>query len=68
MGLSVSDAIRLMLKSVASERTFNIAAKAPSAETMLAIEELESGRGRRCKSMDELYGAMNEGGPKSLGA
>jgi len=62
MGLSVSDAIRLMLKTVASERAFAINGKVPSKETIRAIEELESGRGRRCKNLAGLYGAVNEGG------
>jgi DNA-damage-inducible protein J len=41
MGLSVSDAIRLLLVRVAAESTLPFEIKAPNAETRGAIAELE---------------------------
>jgi len=35
--------------------------KTPSEETLEAIEELEAGRGTRCKNLEELYRSLNEG-------
>ena len=60
MGLSVSDAIRLMLINVVNERSFNINVKVPSQGTRSAIEELESGKGVRCKNAEEFYRSLNE--------
>jgi len=60
MGLSVSDAIRLMLMNVVNERAFNINVKVPNQETRKAIEELESGKGIRCKNVEEFYKSLNE--------
>jgi DNA-damage-inducible protein J len=62
IGLSVSDAIRLMLINVVNERAFNISVKVPNRETRNAIEELESGRGIRCKNVKEFYRSLNEKG------
>jgi len=35
--------------------------KKPNEETLEAIEELEAGRGTRCKNLEELYRSLNEG-------
>jgi len=42
MGLSVSDAIRLFLKRVAADGAIPFELRVPNAETIAAIEELES--------------------------
>ena len=47
MGLSVSDAIRLMLRRVADEKRLPFAVQVPNAATAEAIEELESGGGEQ---------------------
>ncbi len=44
MGLSVSDAIRLLLIRVASEKALPFETKVPDAETRAAMAELEEGR------------------------
>jgi DNA-damage-inducible protein J len=44
MGLSVSDAIRLLLIRVADERRLPFAVKSPNKATQGAIAELEAGR------------------------
>lgn len=41
MGLSVSDAIRLMLRRIADEKRLPFAVQVPNAVTAEAIEELE---------------------------
>lgn len=55
MGLSVSDAIRLMLRRVADEKRLPFAVQVPNAATAEAIEELESGGGERLDSVEALF-------------
>jgi DNA-damage-inducible protein J len=59
MGLSISDAIRLLMLRVADERRLPFAIKAPNARTRKAIAELESGKGKRFKSVDSLMDDLN---------
>ncbi len=46
MGLSISDAIRLLMLRIADERRMPFDVKAPNATTRKAIAELEAGKGR----------------------
>lgn len=46
MGLTVSDAFRLMLRRVAAEKALPFAPLIPNAETIAAIEELRAGGGK----------------------
>ena len=46
MGLSISDAIRLLLLRVADERRLPFAVRVPNAPTAKAIDELEQGKGK----------------------
>lgn len=39
MGLSVSDAVRILLKRVASDQAFPLELKVPNAQTRVAMEE-----------------------------
>ena len=39
MGLSVSDAVRILLKRVVNDQAFPLELKVPNAQTRLAIEE-----------------------------
>ena len=55
MGLSLSDAIRLMLRRVAEEQRLPFEVKVPNAESRAAISELESGKGRRFSSPEDLF-------------
>ena len=55
MGLSVSDAIRLLLTRVAADETFPFAIKSPNAKTRRAMKELDEGKGRTFKSSDDLF-------------
>ena len=55
MGLSVSDAIRLLLVRVAEEKRLPFALRLPNATTAKAIDELESGKGQRFDTKDALF-------------
>lgn len=55
MGLSVSDAIRLLLVRVAADKEFPFPVKVPNATTRKAMAELEQGKGKRFASAEELF-------------
>ena len=59
MGLSVSDAVRMLLVRVAAERALPFDVRVPNAETVAAIRELEAGRGARSESIDDLLADLN---------
>jgi len=59
MGLSVSDAIRLLMLRVADDHRLPFDIKAPSATTRKAIRELEDARGVRFSSVAELMADLN---------
>jgi DNA-damage-inducible protein J len=59
MGLSVSDAIRLLLVRVAAERALPFEIKVPNAETRAAMAELEKGVGKSCDTVAELMADLN---------
>jgi DNA-damage-inducible protein J len=54
MGLSISDAIRLLMLRVVDERRLPFEVKAPNATTRKAIAELEAGKGKRFNSTGAL--------------
>jgi DNA-damage-inducible protein J len=62
MGLSVSDAIRLFLKRVASEGAIPFELRMPNAKTIAAMEEIENPKTRaklkRYKSVAEMNKAL----------
>ena len=60
MGLSISDAIRLLMMRVADERRLPFAVKAPNSQTKKAMAELESGKGTRLNSINSLMEDLNE--------
>ena len=55
MGLTVSDAIRLLMLRVAEERRLPFTIQAPNRTTVEAMKELAEGRGRRFDSAEELF-------------
>ena len=59
MGLSVSDAIRLLLVRVAAEKALPFEIKVPNPETRAAIVELENGAGKSFDSVAELMADLN---------
>jgi DNA-damage-inducible protein J len=60
MGLSISDAIRLLMLRVADERRLPFEVKVPNAATRKAIAELEAGKGKRFASVDALMADLHE--------
>ncbi|MGA2185235.1 MAG: type II toxin-antitoxin system RelB/DinJ family antitoxin [Bryobacteraceae bacterium] len=59
MGLSISDAIRLLMLRIVDERRLPFEVKAPNATTRRAIAELEAGKGKRFTSVDALMTDLN---------
>lgn len=59
MGISISDAIRLLLMRVADERRLPFEVKAPNATTRRAIAELEAGKGQKFNSVAEMMAALD---------
>jgi DNA-damage-inducible protein J len=59
MGLSVSDAIRLLLLRIADERRLPFAVKVPNAATREAMAELEAGKGKRFADVDDLMADLH---------
>jgi DNA-damage-inducible protein J len=59
MGLTVSDAIRLLMIRIAEERRLPFTVKVPNATTRKAIAELEAGNGSRSNTIDELITDLN---------
>ena len=59
MGLSVSDAIRLLLVRVAAERALPFEVKVPNAETRAAMAEVEQGAPASFDSVADLMADLN---------
>ncbi|MBN1961417.1 MAG: type II toxin-antitoxin system RelB/DinJ family antitoxin [Deltaproteobacteria bacterium] len=60
MGLSVSDAVRVMLTRVASEKALPFELRVPNTTTRTAIAELDSGKGKKFSNVDELMKDLHE--------
>lgn len=59
MGLSVSDAIRMLLVRVAAEKALPFEARVPNAETIAAMEEARSGKLRSFATVEEMMADLN---------
>jgi DNA-damage-inducible protein J len=59
MGLSISEAIRLLMLRVADERRLPFEIRVPNSTTRKAIAELESGKGKRVRSVKALLADLN---------
>ena len=59
MGLTVSDAIRLLMLRIADEQRLPFEIKVPNSETRESIVELESGKGEKFTSVNELMADIN---------
>jgi DNA-damage-inducible protein J len=55
MGLSMSDAIRMMLRRVADEKRLPFEVKVPNAESVAAMTELDAGKGKKFATADALF-------------
>jgi len=59
MGLSISDAIRLLMLRIADERCLPFDVKVPNATTREAIAELEAGKGKKFTNVDDLMANLH---------
>ena len=55
MGLSISDAIRLLMLRVADEKRLPFEIKVPNATTVKAMKELDAGKGKRFANAETLF-------------
>ena len=60
MGLTLSDAFRMMVKRIAAEKELPFSPLVPNAETIAAMEEARRGGLPRVKTVEELLAALNE--------
>lgn len=60
MGLTVSDAVRLMLTRVAHDKALPFEPLIPNAETVAAMREARAGGLPRFQSVDALLANLNE--------
>lgn len=61
MGLSVSDAVRLLLTRVAREKALPFAPLVPNAETIAAMKEARAGNLARFDDVESLLDDLHEG-------
>jgi DNA-damage-inducible protein J len=59
MGLSISDAVRVLLTRVAAEKALPFEVKVPNATTQAAIDEARRGKLRSFGSVDDLMADLN---------
>ncbi len=55
MGMSVSDAVRMLLVRVAAEKALPFEVRAPNATTEKAMKAADKGKGKRFRSARELF-------------
>jgi DNA-damage-inducible protein J len=55
MGISVSDAVRMLLVRVAAEKALPFDVKIPNATTVKAMRAAGKGKGKRLSSADALF-------------
>ncbi|MGA2536092.1 MAG: type II toxin-antitoxin system RelB/DinJ family antitoxin [Terracidiphilus sp.] len=58
MGLTVSDAFRLLLVKIAAEQKLPFEIHTPNAETIAAMQATERGAGERFHSPDALFDSL----------
>jgi DNA-damage-inducible protein J len=58
IGMTVEDALRLLLTQVVEEHDLPRAMHIPNAETIAAMREADSGKGKRSSSLEELFKEM----------
>ena len=61
MGLTVSDAFRLMMTRIAAEKALPFEPLVPNAETIEAMREARKGGLPRFKSVEALFADLNAG-------
>ena len=61
MGLSVSDAIRMMLVRIAAEKAIPFEVRVPNSATVAARKDIEQGKGVRFAGVADLMADLNAG-------
>jgi len=61
MGLTISDAIRMLLSKIAYDKELPFTPLTPNETTIKAIKEARSKKLKRYKSVKEALDALNEG-------
>jgi DNA-damage-inducible protein J len=59
MGLTVSDAVRLLLTRIAQDKALPFEPLVPNATTLAAIKEARAGNMKRFESVDALMADLN---------
>jgi DNA-damage-inducible protein J len=59
MGLSISDAIRLLMLRVANESRLPFEVRVPNSTSRKAIAQLETGKGKRFRSVKALMADLH---------
>ena len=59
MGLSISDAIRLLMLRIADEQCLPFDVKAPNATTREAMAELDAGGGKKFATIEDLMADLH---------
>ena len=60
MGLTVSDAFRMLLTKIAKEKALPFEPLVPNKETISAMKAARRGELKRVKNTDELLGSLDE--------
>jgi DNA-damage-inducible protein J len=60
MGLSVSDAVRVLLVRVAAEKALPFEVRVPNAVTRAAMKETQAGKAPRFKTVADLLADLND--------
>jgi DNA-damage-inducible protein J len=55
MGISVSDAVRMLLVRVAAEKALPFEVKVPNATTVMGVRAADRRKGKRFRSPDALF-------------
>ena len=55
MGISISDAVRMMLVRVAAEKALPFEVRVPNAATVKAMQAADEGKGKRFKTPEALF-------------
>lgn len=64
MGLSASDAVRMLFHRIVAEQAFPLELKVPNAETLAAMAEIEQMKAEgkaRFRNADEMFASLERG-------
>lgn len=59
IGLTVSDAVRLLLTKIAKEKALPFQPLVPNSETLSAMQELDAGKGHKVNSVKALMAELH---------